>query len=302
MPRAPSVRPLLIVVAALLVTALLPLRWLWWVSDVAAIVALPLAPLNDGSNALRAWLRPGDDPLRGASASEAQLRIELDTYRALWHGERLANEELLQRLEDARLAEQFHRGSIFDPIRADVVGRRPDGRRGPLRINVGASAGVAAGDVAVFRGAHIVGRVMPEVDRLTSLLLPIHDPGIGRLHAAVWKEPEPDVPNPGVVRVLLTPEGDGTFSADAAQDSGVRLGDQVVLDDPDWPDTARGMIVGLVDAIDRRDDQPLRVRLRVRPLYDLHELRSVVVKVHPNGPGGSLGDAPGGDGARSDPP
>lgn len=294
MSRAPSVRPLLIAVAALLVTSLLPLRWLWWVNDVAAIVALPLAPLNDASNALRAWLRPGDDPLRGASEHEAQLRIELDTYRALWHGERLANEELLQRMEDTRLAEQFHRGSLFDPVLADVVGRRPDGRRGPLRINVGANAGVSPGDVAVFRGAHVVGRVMPEVDRLTSLLLPIHDPGIGRLHAAVIREAEPEVPNPDVVRVLLTPEGDGTFAADAAQDSGVRLGDHVLLDDPEWPDTAKGMIIGSVDAIDRRDDQPLRVRLRIRPLYDLHELRSVVVKVRP---GAAVGD-----GGRSDAP
>ena len=41
------------------------------------------------------------------------------------------------------------------------------------------------------------------------------------------------------------------------------------------------MILGQVEAIEPRDDQPLRVRLRVRPAFSLHELRSVMLKTHP---------------------
>jgi len=228
----------------------------------------------------------------GAAAIET-LADDRDTYRALWHAERLRNEDLLQRLADVRLAEQFHQGSVFEPLRADIVGRSPAGLRGPVRLNAGRAAGVAAGDVAVFRGAHLVGRVIGEVDTLTSLLLWIADPATGKMAAAIPREPEPSTPDPKAIRVLLVPEGDGTFSADVAEDAGARLGDQVVMDDPTWPDTARGMIVGEVESIDRRDDQPLRVRLRVRPAFNLHELRSVMLKVHPQ----VAGDSPEG-GAR----
>lgn len=297
MRRSPSIRPLLIVSTALLGLSLAPIRWLWWVSDVADIVAVPLAPLNDGGNLIASWLRPGTRagavrlaPLSGASIEEAwmgesdavqAIAADRDTYRALWHAERLRNEDLLQRLADVRLAEQFHQGSVFEPLRADVIGRSPAGLRGPVRVNVGRNAGVSPGDVAVFRGAHLVARVVGDVDALTSHLLWIADPATGKLAGAVPREPEPTSPNPPAIRILLTPIGDGTFAADIAADAGVGVGDQVVLDDPTWPDTARGMIVGQVEAVERRDDQPLRVRLRVRPAFNLHELRSVMLKIRP---------------------
>lgn len=291
--RSPSARPLLAATGVLLALGLAPLRWLWWVADVADILALPLAPLNDGFGAVAAWLRPGDriGPRPGAGLADDgwpmdavaldALIADRDTYRALWHAERLRNEDLLQRLADVRLAEQFHLGSVFEPLRAEVIGRGPDGLRGPVRLNVGSASGVRAGDVAVHRGAHLVGRVVGEVDSLTCLLLGVGDPAIGKLAAAIPREPEPSNPAPAAIRLLLVPEGDGTFSADVAEDAGVRVGDQVVLDDPTWPDTGRGMILGQVEAIDRRDDQPLRVRLRIRPAFSLHELRSVMLKTHP---------------------
>jgi cell shape-determining protein MreC len=294
-PRAPSIRSLLIAAIALAATAFAPLRWLWWVGDVAAIVALPLSPLTDGGNALAAWLRPGvrwatrggapgsdlEERWGADAATLERLTEDRDTYRALWHAERLRNEDLLQRLADVRLAEEFHRGSVFEPLRADIVGRSPAGLRGPVRLNAGRAAEVSPGDVAVFRGAHLVGRVVGEVEGLTSMLLWVADPATGKLSAAIPREPEPSAPDPGAIRVLLVPEGDGTFTADVAEDAGARLGDHVVMDDPTWPDTARGMIVGSVESVERRDDQPLRVRLRIRPAFDLHELRSVTLKIQP---------------------
>lgn len=273
-----STRWLLVTSAGLIALSLLPAGWLWWLNDVAAIVNLPLAPLTDLSNRARAKLRPGDDPLAVAPEIIERLTSESDRYRALWREERRLNEDLIAQLADIRLAEQFDAGARFDPIRADVVGRGPDALRGAVRLNVGTRSGVAAGDVAVFRGAHLVGRVADDPAWLTSLLVPTTDPAIGRMHAAIAPDPEPADPRPASIPLLLTPVGDGTFTADADHDAKIAIGDDVACVDPAWKATARGMIVGVVESIERRDDQPLRRRLRIRPRYDAQHLASVVVK------------------------
>ncbi|MFO0873223.1 MAG: rod shape-determining protein MreC [Phycisphaerales bacterium] len=263
----------------LLTLSLLPARWLWWLNDIAAIVNLPLAPLADVSNDLRTWLRRGDDPLAGSSELEQTLVADRDRYRALWNDERLRNEELVRQLDDVRLAEQLDEGAMFDPVRADVVGRGPDSLRGAVRLNIGTRSGVAPGDVAVFRGAHLVGRVADDPDALSCLLVSTTDPSVGRIHAAVAPDPEPADPRPATIPLLLTPVGDGTFVADAGRDARIRIGDEVVCADPSWKSTARGMIIGVVDSIDRRDDQPLRNRLRIKPIYEAQRLATVIVKV-----------------------
>ncbi len=286
-----SIRPVVITVGLLLVLSFLPRRALWWVGDIAAIVSLPMAPIADLGNDVRIWLRPGSDPLRGAPEEIELLVAERDRLRELWSAERLRVDQLLTQLEDFRLAEQFDRGSSFDPIRADVIGRGPEGLRGAVRINVGSRSGVKPGDVAVFRGAHLVGRVAQEVGALTSLLVPSNDPSVGRLHAALMPDPEPGNASPAPLRLLLTPALDGSFAADCDRSWRVAPGDSVVLDDPAWPESSRGMIVGEIAEVEPRDDQPLRLRLRVVPVYALHELRTIVIKVEPRRTGDGDGDA-----------
>ncbi|HMN95913.1 MAG TPA: rod shape-determining protein MreC [Phycisphaerales bacterium] len=287
-----SSRWLIATVAVLLVLSLAPARWLGWTSDVAAILAMATAPAGHLGNALRARLRPPPDALsEDPRALEAAL-LNRNQYRSLWMAERLRSEELVQQLEDIRLAERFGAGTLFDPLLADIVGRRPDALRGPVRLNVGRAAGVRRGDVAVFRGAHLLGRIVEEPDLRGSLLLPITDGAHGRLHAAVLPDPEDADPAPRSIALLLAAQPDGTFVADVDHDARVRTGDPVVLNDPAWPETARGMIVGEIESIDRRDDQPLRRRVRVRPRYGLHELATVVLKIAPRGGGFEAADDP----------
>lgn len=276
-------RPLIGMTLALLVLALLPTRLLVpWVNDLAAIVQLPLAPLGDVSVDLSHWLRPGPDPYAGASIAERDLVEERDAVRAMLRAEQLKVDELQRQIESLSLAAALQIGGTFDLVHAEVISRVPGRRDGPVRLNVGQRSGIRAGSVAVHRGGHLIGRVAEDVGRLTSLLVPITDQSVGRLRGAILLDPDPDAagtPPPRPIHVLLTPVGDGTFNADADIDAGVTIGQPVVLDDPAWSSGSRGMVVGLVEAITPRDDQPLRRRLTVRPVYEAQHLTSVVIKV-----------------------
>ncbi|MCA9283727.1 MAG: hypothetical protein KDA22_00830 [Phycisphaerales bacterium] len=292
MRRASTNSPRFLLAATLLivVAALLPTRWLLpWTNDVAAVVNLPLAPLAEAAEGVRRWLRP--ERRLDSEGTDAELRLveERDLYRSLWHAERLRTQQLEDLLQDFQLTAGRHRGGEFVPVAADVTGRSPERMAGVVRLNVGARNGVQAGDVAVYRGSHLIGRVAEEVTRLSSWLTPTIDPVIGRLECILL----PPDGQGGIEegrRVLLTPSGDGTFAADADLEWNVQVGDEAILDDPAWPSGGQGMTVGYVEDIRRRDDQPLRNRLVIRPRYDAHHVASVVVKAEappPDTRGGS---------------
>src|SRR5690606_14539337 len=165
-----SARALRLATLVLVATSLLPTRWLLpWTSDVAAVLNLPLAPLAQAGERVRHWLRPARD-WSISGESEAKLLEERDVYRALWHSERLRAQQLEELLADYQLTAGLHRGGEFVPVAADVTGRSPGRMTGPVRLNVGARHGVQAGDVAVYRGSHLVGRVADGVMRLSSWL------------------------------------------------------------------------------------------------------------------------------------
>ena len=67
-----------------------------WTTDIAAILWLPLTPPAHALSALRHWLRPPRDEAKNLDAQ--LLSDERDRFRALWHSERIHNEELEQRL------------------------------------------------------------------------------------------------------------------------------------------------------------------------------------------------------------
>ena len=273
-----STRPLIATTTVLLVLAFLPTRLLVpWTNDIAAIVQLPLAPLGDFGGRFANRLRPGPDPSAGATATERRLVEERDALRALLRSEQLLVVELREQIEALSLAAALQGSGTFDLVHATVTGRSPGRRDGPWRLNVGSRNGVRAGSVAVYRGGHLIGRVAEDVGRLSCLLVPLTDHSIGRLRGAVLLEGGTEG-GAAPVRVLLTPVGDGTFHADGAADSGIMVGHAVVLDDPAWSPAGRGMVIGFVESIVARDDQPLRRRLVIRPAHDAQHVASVVVK------------------------
>jgi cell shape-determining protein MreC len=58
---------------------------------------------------------------------------------------------------------------------------------------------------------------------------------------------------------------------------GIRVGDWVMLDDPDWPHDLQNRRIGKVVSIDKRPGSPLYAEIRIRPESDLKKLKEVMV-------------------------
>ena len=161
MARGPD-QPSRLFLACLLATAgisFLPsARVIPWTTDIAAILWLPLTPPAHALSALRHWLRPPRDEAKNLDAK--LLSDERDRFRALWHSERIHNEELEQRLAQLDRAKKMDRGGReVSPLLASVTarGEGPGGRM--LALNAGTRDGVQGGDPAVVGGDILVGRI-----------------------------------------------------------------------------------------------------------------------------------------------
>ena len=73
--------------------------------------------------------------------------------------------------------------------------------------------------------------------------------------------------------------GDGTFIADVDERLNVLVGDEAVLDDPTWPDTSSGLIIGRLTSIEDLEDKPLRKRLVITPDVYAHNVAKLTLKI-----------------------
>ncbi len=258
--------------------SLLPARLLGWTRVPAEIVALPVQPLADGGIRLSRWLRPLEGEA-GESEELRRLRAELEATRALLHDERLKVEGLLEEIEAMRDARAFRPGVEVDPIYARVVGVGPDRGQGPIRLGRGSRHGVEAGAIAVYRGGHLLGRVAPGVERLSSRLVPLTDPSTGLIEAIVLPAADPLGAIEGAPRLQLQPDGRGALAGDLDRNAPARPGDVVRLADPLWPGSAQGLIIGTVERIEPKDLQPLLNSITVRPRYQARRVGTVTVLV-----------------------
>jgi cell shape-determining protein MreC len=284
--RRSTVRTRRLFPAALLLTlllALLPHRWLGWLSQVADLVSLPILPLSDAAG----WVARTVWPPRELAAEEARSLEHLAEELAQWERRARAAELRASELE-AELAaiQQLPLDRTAGPlriIRASVTGRNVLRPEGAVEVNRGAQHGVRQGAIAVHGGGHLLGRVVG-AEGLRSILMPVTSPGIGVLRARVAPGKPGDVPADQMPVVQLAALGDGTLSGDAPQDRQIAPGDRVLLFDHAWPDAAQAMVLGKIESITPKDEQPLRDRLVVRPIYPLEGLaRLTLVVEEPEG-------------------
>lgn len=260
------------------VVSLLPARLLGWTRVPAEIVALPVQPLADGGIRLSRWLRPLEGEA-GESEAVRTLIADLETTRALLHAERLRSEGLLAEIEALREARAFRPGVEMTPLYVRVVGQGPDRGQGPVRLGAGSVHGVEPGAIAVYRGGHLLGRVAPEVERLSSRLVPLTDPSSGLVEARVLPASDPLRALAGAPRLQLLPDGHGALAGDLDRNVAVERGDEVRLADPLWPDSAQGLIIGVVEDMRPKDLQPLLQLITVRPRYQAQRVSAVTLVV-----------------------
>jgi len=268
-------RPITCAIGGLVCAAVLPTGLIAPVTSMLAQVAwIPLAPVAWVGTTARHWLRPSVPDVAGESAA---LRDERDRFRGLYHEERARANDLQARLDAMDITARLDRaaGASVSYASARVLVVLP---RGGVRLSVGAREGVQPGDCAVVQGDGLVGRIAPDVTARQSVLVPLTDRSIGRMDAMVI--PAADDAR-GIVSagapVQLVARGD-VLVGDIDLEAGVRRGDIVRLTDAAWPGGARGMRLGTVRDVRRKDEQPLRGMVEVQPAADLARLAEVVVK------------------------
>lgn len=269
-------RPITCAIGGLAFASALPTVWIAPVTAaLAQVVWIPMAPVAWAGNSARQWLRPS---ALESSGDAAVLRSERDLFRGLYHDERQRAEELQGRLDALDVTARIDRasGAPVGYASARVTAVLP---RGGLRLSVGAREGVQAGDCAVVQGDALVGRVAPDVAARQCVLVPLTDRSIGRIDAVVVPASDDARGSiSGGMPVQLVARGE-LLVGDIDLDAGVRTGDVVRLSDAGWPRGARGMRLGAVADVRRKDEQPLRGMVEVRPIVDPERVSEVIVKV-----------------------
>lgn len=267
LPRIPALG---VAAAITLLLGVAPARSIGWLSEVAAVVWIPLNPLAHAAAAGREWVRPAVDPSADPRNAAEVLR-ERDEFRGLAARLRLENERLEERL---RLLEGFGDPPPLPAFRQiSAVVLSVGGGGGTLRLNRGERHGVAAGDVVLLPGDRLIGRIGAPVGWQTSEVVPaFSDPG-GRVRARLEAAPG-DLGMP----LLLEPDGRGAWRSEA-DGGGPLVGRRVRLDDPAWPSGAQGLLLGEVRRERAMLDKPLRVEIEIAPIWSPGDLAAVAVRL-----------------------
>ncbi len=269
-------RPFAVAALLALIVSVLPTRIAGGVLvDVSGVVTALLNPPAHVLQLVREWLRPPQQ-LRGSDDPVMrELVRERDTYRSQWHAARQEVVELERKLDQAGAIRRADPSGAWRLVDAAVGMSAPASGQGVVQLMTGTALGIAPGDVAMVRGDLLAGRIGPAPDRLTSTLIPIGHPGLGRIDASIVID---ELGQGRRMPVQLEAIGGGRLACDVGLDGGVKPGMLVRLGDGAWPKGAQGMVLGTVIEVGRKDQQPLRGRAIVRAVIDARNLAEVTIK------------------------
>jgi len=269
-------RPFAIAALLVLIVSVLPTRIAGGVLvDVSGVVTAILNPPAHVLQLVREWLRPPQHVRGAEDPVMRELVRERDTYRSQWHAARQEVLELERKLDQAGAIRRADPSGAWRLVDAAVGMSAPVSGQGVLQLMIGTALGIAPGDVAIVRGDLLAGRIGPSPDRLTSTLVPIGHPGLGRIDASIVLDEQGQGRR---MPVQLEPLAGGRLACDVALDGGVKPGMVVRLRDEGWPKGAQGMVLGTVVEVGRKDQQPLRGRAIVMPAIDARNLAEVTIK------------------------
>jgi cell shape-determining protein MreC len=281
--------PLIVTAFALLLTAIVPSKYGEWASGLGRTAQLIIAPVTQPVTLATAWLL---GPAEGSRASPvvAQLERERDQFRTLWLQEQSRSADLRRTIEEMNAGMGVNELRVTQ-IRRQVIGGTTDGSGGRLQVRAGAGEGVAVNDVATTSGVQLVGKVV-ETGGKTCWVRLITDRaagGIGGITVNAKGER-------GAI-LALSPVSDGKLQGWVLLPRGepevlVTEGQEVRLEDPQWPRSARMLLIGKVERAWRGNDG--RQYATVKPTAELERLSEVVLRLtrdeaeaRETGPGGS---------------
>lgn len=281
-------------VGLLVVASLLPSGWLSWLQSLSALVIVPTGPISAVAYRLTRSAIPAE-----AVENVERVRIleeERQGFETLYLKERAEN----QRLRD--LIRELQGGLALNPqlavrqMPASVIGASSDLSSGILKVRVGSSGLVDANTVATTTGLQLVGRVVSTAGPICNVQ-PFTRKAAGKIQVRIVTG-GPDLP----LMANLTPTGDGTLRGEVgvirpllgadAPTPEVAQGMIVRLDDPQWPDNARMLVVGRVESVEASEDQPLRKVIVVRPTVDVARVTEVLLRLPPAEPAQEAGGTP----------
>ena len=258
--------------AVLVLLSLLPARYSGWVSSLAGVLKLAVAPVSgpvyQGTRLVMHDTAARDDSL---------IERERDHFKWLWLQEQRETERL------RRLVEQLQKGQLLSESPAaqlvrPVVGSSSDGRGGTLDVRAGTGQGVGINDVATTEGVQIVGKVVGASAKLCTVRL-ITSQAAGGINGVVFTNDD----KPGV-KCSLSPSktaqvlvGMVEYAKDGKPPP--EVGQTVRLEDAQWPKHAQRLVIGVIT--DVKTVTSGRQLIEVRPTAELDRLSEVVLRLSP---------------------
>jgi len=272
-----------IVIGITVVLSMFPASLLGWTSDLADLVRIPVTPISHIGMMFTNWIRPAVDPsdLPTDEKDRNEFTVsEWDRYRQMYHDQTLRANDLANQL---RMLQKLPESELRNPnpplmMSIALTGLRSSDVAGIVELKLvrGASTRILEGDVAVV-GRDIVGRISRVTLTRIELRSTTHkETGLIRA-AIVTPHPVKDIQQTILGEVLLRNAGNGSFTAEALATSEIKIDDLVVLDDPAWPVSGRGYILGSVIDITQLDEAPLRQLLIIAPRRRVRDVSRVVV-------------------------
>ena len=279
-----STKALPAAVVIIIVISMFPARWLGWTADVADVFRIPVTPFSHVGMLIKSWVRPAIEPfdLPTDEKERNDLAIaERDEYRQLYLSQMLRSTELAGQLRIMQLLPETALRNPLPPllISVDLTGIKPSDPSGTVELKLSrATIGrILEGDIAIV-GRDIVGRIS-RVGITRMVLSPSTHKETGYIRASIVPaHPLEDDRAPLLAsEISIQPNEAGFFTSEVPETLGIKENDLVILDDPSWPVSGRGLILGVVRSVSQLDEAPLRNILRIEPRRRAREHTIVVV-------------------------
>jgi cell shape-determining protein MreC len=262
--------------------SLLPPGALGWTRAPREVFKIILNPFAVVGNGLAERLRPPSSDQASDQMQVEQLEYlqeklaELDRLY-LAECDKVAN--LQRQLEQLQKLPPDSMKAAMKAITARIGMRSPSSPVGTVVLSRGKNHGVRPGTIAIYDGDDLIGRVSDDISAVHCTLVPLTNPATPLLDARVFSKDHASLAIANAPAIQLTSRGDGALHGQVDRLKVINAGDEVRLFDDRWPQTARAMVIGIVESVEPDQREPLRNSVVVKPRFQVSQLPDVVLKI-----------------------